>query len=128
MEHSPAFLRLVEQAKQEICEMSCQEFFSEHYAKLRQGDGDVLLIDVREDHEWNQMYIPCAKHMGKGILERDIEKTCPDKDKKIILYCGGGFRSALSAQALKSMGYRNVFSLAGGIKQWKLEQRPLEYF
>jgi rhodanese-related sulfurtransferase len=121
VEHAEAFLALVEDAKTRIREISVDEVA----AKLR-NQTDFELIDVREDHEWQQGRIRGAKHLGRGILERDIEKAIPNKDREIVLYCGGGFRSALSADNLQSMGYRNVYSMAGGFRGWKSSNGPTE--
>lgn len=106
MNHAPAFLKLVEEVMPRVREVTL--------AELRATVGDFHLIDVREDHEWQKGCIPGAEHMGRGIIERDIEARIPDKSAKIIAYCGGGFRSALVADSLQKMGYTNVFSLAGG--------------
>lgn len=123
MKHSPAFLALVEQSRARIREVSAQEVA----ARLAQGGGEPFhLIDVREDHEWAQDRARGARHLGKGILERDIEAAIPDKQAEIVLYCGGGFRSALAADALQQMGYTRVRSMAGGIKAWRELQLPLE--
>ncbi|MGH7481729.1 MAG: rhodanese-like domain-containing protein [Longimicrobiales bacterium] len=93
--------------------------------RLDGGDAPEL-IDVREDHEWAQGRIPGATHLGKGILERDIEARFPDLDEELVLYCGGGFRSALAADALRAMGYTRVSSLAGGFRGWTESGRPAE--
>ena len=85
-----------------------------------------MLIDVREDHEWNKGHLPQAHHLGRGILERDIERLCPDKDSKIILYCGGGYRSALAAVNLQTMGYTHVLSMAKGYRGWVEENLNIE--
>lgn len=111
MEHSPGFLRLVNEAKKHIEELSV----AEARARLA-ADPNVVLLDVREDHEWLAGHAAEAQHLGRGILERDIEKRFPDKNTPIIMYCGGGYRSALAAEVARRMGYRNVFSLAGGYK------------
>jgi rhodanese-related sulfurtransferase len=111
--HSPGFLKIAEEARSKIKEVSPQEVHKE----LSQGRSFVL-IDVREDHEWTQGRIPQAIHLGRGILERDIELKIPQTDTPIILYCGGGYRSALAAKSLGLMGYSNVQSLAGGYKGW----------
>ena len=87
---------------------------------------DFVLVDTREESEWAAGHAAGAIHLGKGIIERDIEKTIPDASKKIVLYCGGGFRSALAADALEKMGYRNVYSLAGGWRAWKAAALPIE--
>lgn len=114
MEHSPAFLEVVQKAKQHIKETS----ISRVQQRLEGGD-TFQLIDVREDHEWEKGHIPGALHLGRGILERDIEKTIPDKKAEIVLYCGGGFRSALAAESLQEMGYSQVLSMDGGFKGWR---------
>ena len=111
MQHSPGFLRLVNDAKTRVKELSV----AETRARLEQNPGAVLL-DVREDLEWMAGHAVQAVHLGKGILERDIEGTVPDKTTEIIMYCGGGFRSALTCDAAQRMGYRNVASLIGGYK------------
>jgi rhodanese-related sulfurtransferase len=115
MKHSEAFLNIVNDAKSRIREVSV----AETQQRMRDDDGDVKLIDVREDNEWDDAHARGAIHLGKGIIERDIETTAPNKDTELILYCGGGYRSALAADALQKMGYTNVFSMAGGWKAWK---------
>ncbi|HJT65816.1 MAG TPA: rhodanese-like domain-containing protein [Pyrinomonadaceae bacterium] len=114
MKHSEGFLNLVNDAKSRIREINV----AETRQRIR-DDNKAKLIDVREDHEWNDAHARGAIHLGKGIIERDIETTVPDRDAELILYCGGGYRSALAADALQKMGYTNVFSLAGGWKAWK---------
>jgi rhodanese-related sulfurtransferase len=114
MKHSEGFLKLVDDAKSRVREVSV----AETQQRMR-DDNNVKLIDVREDHEWNDAHAAGSVHLGKGIIERDIETTVPDKDTELILYCGGGYRSALAGDALQKMGYTNVFSLAGGWKAWK---------
>lgn len=111
MEHSPGFLKLVNDARSRVREITVDEAVS-----LLAAKPDVILLDVREDHEWQKGHAVQARHLGKGILERDLEKTIPDPDAEIIMYCGGGYRSALTADAAQRMGYRNVASLAGGYK------------
>lgn len=113
MEHSTGFLNSVNDAKTRVREISV----AETQARMRENN-DAKLIDVREDNEWDAAHAAGAIHLGKGIIERDIERTVPDKDTELILYCGGGYRSALAADALQKMGYTNVFSLAGGWKAW----------
>jgi Rhodanese-related sulfurtransferase len=113
MKHSAGFLKLVDDAKSRVREVSAEE--SRRLAK----SGEVQLIDVREDKEWAAGHARGAKHMGKGVIERDIEERIPDKNAELILYCGGGFRSALSADALQRMGYTNVASMAGGWRAWQ---------
>jgi len=119
MEHSQEFLKLVEAAKQRIHEVTAEEA----YAKMM-SDQPVHLIDVREDHEWSAGHAQDAEHLGKGIIERDIEQQVPDKSAELILYCGGGYRSALAAEALQHMGYTNVYSMAGGWRGWKEKRLP----
>ena len=114
MKHSEGFLTLVNDAKSRIREVTVAET-----QKRIEQDPDVKLIDVREDHEWEAAHAAGAMHLGKGIIERDIETTVPDKNTEMILYCGGGYRSALVTDVLQRMGYTNVFSMAGGWKAWK---------
>jgi len=121
MDHSPGFLKLVTEAKMRVREISIEEA----RARLAQNPKAVL-IDVREDNEWNAGHAAEAKHLGKGILERDLEKMFPDMDTELILYCGGGFRSALSADAAQKLGYKNVFSLAGGYKAMTKANWPIK--
>lgn len=111
MDHSPGFLALVNDAKGRIKELSVEQS-----RERIQRNPDAVLIDVREDSEWAAGHATEAMHIGKGVLERDLEKLVPDKNRELILYCGGGFRSALSADVAQKMGYRNVFSMAGGYK------------
>lgn len=119
--HSPGFLALVEAARERVREITV----SEYRAREAAADG-LVLIDVREDHEWEKGRIPGAMHMGRGILERDIERTFADKSTPMVLYCGGGYRSALAADNLQQMGYTNVLSLAGGFREWKHAGLPVE--
>ncbi len=114
MEHSPRFLALVQQILPKI-----QEIDIPTLQTWQQNASDFHLVDLREDHEWAGGHIPGAIHLGKGILERDIEKTIPNPNAKIVLYCGGGYRSALSADQLQQMGYTEVYSLQGGIRTWR---------
>jgi rhodanese-related sulfurtransferase len=109
MEHSAGFLKLVEEVRPRIQEITLAEARSRLAA-----DPKTILVDVREDSEWNASHAVEAIHLGKGVLERDLEKTIPDPGTEIILYCGGGYRSALAADAAQRMGYKKVFSLAGG--------------
>lgn len=121
MDHSPRFLRLVEEVRPRIQEITIEDYLDQVAAGRR-----PLLLDVREDHEWAAGHIPTARHLGKGILERDIEKLVPDLDADLVLYCGGGFRSALATDALLRMGYRRVTSLAGGFRAWRDAGRRIE--
>jgi len=111
MEHSPGFLKLVNDAKSRVKEITLDQA-RERLTKNPQA----VLLDVREDHEWEKGRAAEAVHLGKGILERDLEKMFPNLETEIIMYCGGGFRSALTAEAAQKMGYRNVYSLMGGYK------------
>ncbi len=121
MDHSPRFSKLCDEAKARIKEVSTDEVA----AWLARG---VVfeLVDVREESEFARGRIKGARHLGKGILERDIEKAIPDVDASIVLYCGGGFRSALAADSLQKMGYRNVVSMAGGWREWTGKALPTE--
>ena len=114
MQHSERFLALVNDAKTRIREITVGEVAND----LADGN-EFALIDTREESEWNAAHAAGALHLGKGIIERDIEAAIPDVDAKIVLYCGGGYRSALAADALQEMGYTNVYSLAGGWRAWK---------
>ncbi|MCH8538931.1 MAG: sulfurtransferase [Alkalimonas sp.] len=118
MQHSPGFLAIVNAAKAEIREIEIDG--------LNELSTPYVLLDTREDHEWQAGHLPGAMHLSKGVIERDIEQTVQDKQQPIILYCGGGFRSALAAQALQQMGYQQVFSLAGGYKAWCEAGLPLD--
>ena len=111
MEHSPGFLKLVNEARSRVTEVTLDEA----RARLAKNP-QAILLDVREESEWQNGHAAEAKHLGKGILERDLEKTIPDPKTEIIMYCGGGYRSALSADAAQKMGYTNVVSLIGGYK------------
>ncbi len=111
MDHSPGFLKLVGEAKKHVNEISV----AEARAKLA-AHPKVVLLDVREDHEWTAGHAGEAVHLGKGILERDLEKLYPDANTEIIMYCGGGFRSAMTCDAAQRMGYKKVHSLIGGYK------------
>jgi rhodanese-related sulfurtransferase len=114
MKHSEGFLKAVDDAKSRVREVSA----ADTQQRMRENS-DVKLIDVREDKEWEAAHAAGAIHLGKGIIERDIETTVPDKDTEMILYCGGGYRSALAADSLQRMGYTNVFSMAGGWRAWQ---------
>lgn len=121
MQHSAGFLNLAEAARQNIHEVTV----TEAYEKVS-SDAHTHLIDVREDHEWSAGHAQGAEHLGKGIIERDIEQKVPDKNTELILYCGGGYRSALAADVLQQMGYSKVFSIAGGWKAWQAAGLPTE--
>src|SRR5882672_3732154 len=121
MKHSEGFLKVVNDAKSCIREVTVEE------TKQRMAaNPDAKLIDVREDTEWQASHAAGAEHLGKGIIERDIEAAAPDKSTELILYCGGGFRSALAGDVLQQMGYTNVFSMAGGWKAWQESGAPIE--
>ena len=122
MDHSPGFLKLVNEAKPYVKEITVEQA-RERLAQNPQA----VLIDVREDREWEKDHAAEAVHLGKGILERDLEQTVPDQNREIIMYCGGGYRSVLTAQVAQKMGYRNVYSLMGGYKglvqaKWPMKQ------
>ena len=119
MDHSQEFLDIVNESMDRVREVSVGD------ARER-IDGGAILIDVREDNEFAAGHAAGARHMGRGIIERDIVQTVPEKDTELILYCGGGFRSALAADNLQIMGYTNVGSMAGGWKAWKDEGAPVE--
>ncbi len=121
MKHSEGFLKIVNDAKSRIREVTV----AETRQRLAANTG-ARLIDVREDNEWEAGHAAGAEHLGKGVIERDIESRVPDKDTELILYCGGGYRSALAADALQRMGYREVYSMAGGWKAWKEAGAPVE--
>ncbi len=112
--HAPGFLKIVEDAKTRIRECTI------HDVQDKQSRGEEFcLVDVREQNEWAAGHLPKAIHLGKGVIERDIEQAIPDASVEIILYCGGGFRSALAADNLQKMGYTNVISMDGGVRGWK---------
>ena len=121
MKHSPAFLKLVEESKSRVRQTDIAE------VKRRLDAGDKFhLVDVREESEWARGRLPGAVHLGKGVIERDIEKVIPDKSAPIVLYCGGGFRSALAADNLQKMGYTSVISMDGGWRAWNEAGYPVE--
>jgi rhodanese-related sulfurtransferase len=119
--HPPRFLKIVEDAKSRVRETNVDQVKS----RLDRGD-KIVLIDVREDREFDADHLPGAVHLGKGIIERDVEAKYPDLQTELILYCGGGFRSALAADNLQKMGYSNVISMDGGIRGWREKGYPLE--
>jgi rhodanese-related sulfurtransferase len=113
-QHSPRFLKIVQDAKSRVRETNVDEV----KRKLDRGE-KFLLVDVREDTEFAKDHLPGAIHLGKGVIERDVEQRIPDLNAPIVLYCGGGFRSALAADNLQKMGYTNVISMDGGIRDWR---------
>jgi len=119
-QHSARFLRIVEDAKKRVREVSIEDT----KARLDRGDKFVL-VDVREESEYAKDHLPGAIHLGKGVIERDIEERVPELNTPIVLYCGGGYRSALAADNLQKMGYTNVLSLDGGIRGWREKHYPL---
>ena len=121
MKHSKGFLEIVRDAKSRV-----EETNVDAVKRMLDRDQGLYLVDVREDHEWAAGHLPTAVHLGKGIIERDIENAIPDKDATIVLYCGGGFRSALAADALSRMGYKRVISMDGGFTGWRESGYPLE--
>ncbi len=120
-DHARGFLALVNDAKTRI-----RQFTIEEFVRRVQAGERWILVDIREDHEWQASRIPGAVHIGRGVLERDIEARFPDPATPLVLQCGGGFRTALSADALQRMGYTNVVSLDGGIRGWIAAGLPLE--
>jgi rhodanese-related sulfurtransferase len=119
-QHPPRFLRIVDDARTRVRETNVDE------VKKRMDSGDkLLLVDVREESEYARDHLPGAIHLGKGVIERDIEVRVPELDAEMILYCGGGFRSALAADNLQKMGYTNVISMDGGIRGWREKSYPL---
>lgn len=121
MTHNPGFLKLVDEARARVQEWTVAQ------AKARLDQGEVQhFLDVREDHEFAKDHAKGASHLGKGIIERDVETLIPNKNEVILLYCGGGYRSVLAAEALQQMGYTNVVSMDGGIKAWRDAGYPLE--
>lgn len=121
MDHSEGFLKIVTDAKSRV-----RETTPEAVRQKQEAGENFHFVDVREDNEWQQGRAAGAIHLGKGIIERDIEKTIPDHEAEIILYCGGGYRSALAADTLQQMGYKNVISMDGGWKRWKELNYPVE--
>jgi rhodanese-related sulfurtransferase len=118
--HTPRFLQIVNDARSRVKEVTVDD------VKARLDGGEkFLLIDVREESEFAKDHLSGAIHLGKGVIERDIEQRVPDTSAKLVLYCGGGFRSALAADNLQKMGYTNVFSMDGGIRVWREKQYPL---
>jgi rhodanese-related sulfurtransferase len=119
--HSPRFLEIVNDAKSRVRECTCAD------VKARLDAGETFeLVDVREESEFARGHLPGARHLGKGVIERDIETAVPDPATPIVLYCGGGFRSALAADALQKMGYSDVISMDGGWRVWKEQGYPTE--
>lgn len=121
MQHSPGFIDIVKDSKKRVRETTPEEI------RRRQERGErFYLVDVREDSEWERGRALGALHLGKGVIERDVERAIPDLDAEVVLYCGGGYRSALAADALQKMGYTNVYSMDGGWKRWKELGYPTE--
>jgi Rhodanese-related sulfurtransferase len=118
-QHPPRFLAIVDDAKKRVRETTVDEV----KARLDKGDKFVL-VDVREDSEYEKDHLPGAIHLGKGVIERDIEARIPDTGTPLVLYCGGGFRSALAADNLQKMGYTNVISMDGGVREWRGKGYP----
>jgi rhodanese-related sulfurtransferase len=119
MKHTEGFLKIVEDAKTRVREVNVEQTLE----RMREG---ARLIDVREDNEWERGHARDAQHMGRGIIERDIETAFPDHTTELILYCGGGYRSALACDNLQRMGYTNAYSMAGGWKAWQDADAPIE--
>jgi rhodanese-related sulfurtransferase len=121
MDHAPGFLKLVNEMRPYVNEVTIEEA-----RQVLSTDPKTVLLDVREDHEWQKGHAEEAVHLGKGILERDLEQLFPDPNTRIIMYCGGGYRSVLTAATAKKMGYRKVFSLVGGYKALLVAQWPMK--
>ena len=121
MQHTPGFLKMVKDAKSRVREADFREV-----KKRLDNREKLVLIDVREDNEWARGHLPGATHLGKGVIERDIERAFPDKEAPLVLYCGGGYRSALAADNLMKMGYTNVISMDGGWRAWVEAGYPTE--
>lgn len=121
MKHAPRFLQIVNESRARVRELTVDDVKQ----KLARNE-QFKLIDVREESEWAGGHLPGASHLGKGIIERDIEATIPDTGTEIVLYCGGGYRSALAADNLQKMGYTNVYSMDGGFRGWKEASLPIE--
>ena len=121
MAHNPGFLKLVNEAKSRVPEIDIDQ-----YKAMRESGDAHVLVDTREESEWTAGHVAGAVHLSKGIIERDIETQVPDRDTKLVLYCGGGFRSALVADNLRQMGYTNAISLDGGWRALKASGLPLE--
>jgi rhodanese-related sulfurtransferase len=120
MQHSPRFLKIVNDAKSKVKETTVDQ------VKQKLDDGEkFLLVDVREESEFAKDHLPGAIHLGKGVIERDIETRVPDEKTPMILYCGGGFRSAMAAENLQKMGYTNVLSMDGGVREWREKKYPM---
>lgn len=120
MQHAPGFLKIVNDARSRVKETPVDDV----KRRLDRGD-NFMLIDVREESEFAKDHLPGAVHLGKGIIERDIEARVPNPETELVLYCGGGFRSALAADNLQKMGYTNVISMDGGIREWREKSYPL---
>jgi rhodanese-related sulfurtransferase len=118
--HSPRFLQIVADVKKRVRETTVDDV----KARLDRGD-KLILLDVREDNEWSKAHVPGAVHLGKGVIERDIEAQYPDPATPLVLYCGGGYRSALAADNLQKMGYTNVLSMDGGFRGWREKGYPV---
>jgi rhodanese-related sulfurtransferase len=121
MKHNPGFLKLVDDARSRVRQIDIEEF-----KRMRERGDEFALVDTREESEWNSGHAAGATHLSKGIIERDIEARIPDHDATIVLYCGGGFRSALAADNLQKMGYRNAISLDGGWRAYKESGLPVD--
>jgi rhodanese-related sulfurtransferase len=121
-QHNPRFLQIVQDAKSRVHEVTVDDI----KGRLERGE-KFLLVDVREESEFAKNHLPGAIHLGKGVIERDVETQVPDLNAPIVLYCGGGFRSALAADNLQKMGYRNVLSMDGGYREWTEKNLPLAH-
>lgn len=122
MKHAPGFVRIVEASRARVREITIVDL-----QRMRAGGDTFVLLDVREQDEWARGHIPGAQHLGKGVIERDIEAVVPDPATRLVLYCGGGYRSALAADALQQMGYTNVVSMDGGWRAWTEASLPVDH-
>lgn len=120
LDHTPGFLKLVSEAQKHVKEITLDEV-----AERLKPEKDFVLVDVREESEWNAGHLPLAVHLSKGVIERDIETKIPDPSTPLILYCGGGYRSILAAQSIQKMGYTKVLSMSGGFRGWTEKNFPV---
>lgn len=119
--HSERFLKIVNEAKSRVRELTVDDV-----QRMRERGEPFTLVDVREESEWAAGHLPGAVHLGKGVIERDVERQVPDTSAPLVLYCGGGYRSALAAENLQRMGYTNVASMDGGFREWTQKGLPVE--
>lgn len=123
MRHAARFLAIVEDARRRVTEVEVATL----RARIEDAEDPIVVVDVRDESEWQTGHLPGAIHLSKGVIERDVERTLPDPETEIALYCAGGYRSVLAADNLQAMGYTRVLSMAGGIRAWREANGPLEY-